>query len=200
MEAETPQFVNEVLALWDEEEIEASALDLEIDQPHLEAFRQALRAIDKLKMSGRYDEEIAKLRRNLPEPRSQYYTDEARGFVRDVGNLMSGVRSPDPEQAASFRKLMDELELWEKVPGDVPKSLLAVLEPAKKRRGRKSAIVPWANEQQNMDLMRLAVASGQSVSDAARACAADAIERNVDQAERAKTLAKLYRKKMALRE
>lgn len=204
MEAETPQFVSDFLALWNEAEIEAQVLDLKMgsdrDQENLTAFRQALRAIDALKISGRYDQEIGKLRLNLPKSDVRYYNDKAQDFARAYGNLMAGLRSPDPAQRANFRKLMDELDLWEKVPGDVPKSLLPVLEAAKKPKGRKSAIVPWANEQQHMDLMRLAVAAGQSVLDAARACAADAIERNVDQTERAKTLAKLYRQKMALRE
>lgn len=204
MEAETPQFINFFLARWDEAEIEAQVLDLskigsDRDQADLAAFRQALRAIDALKISGRYDQEIAKLRRNLPKPDVRYYNDKAQDFARAYGNLMAGLRSPDPVQGANFRKLIDELDLWEKVPGDVPEYLLAVLEPAQneKRRGRKGIGRPWANVDDHMDAMRAAVAAGQSVLDAARARAA--LEQTAGEAERAKTLAKLYRQKMDLR-
>ncbi|MDA0924658.1 MAG: hypothetical protein O3A97_08680 [Proteobacteria bacterium] len=201
MEGGTPQFVSDFLALWDEAEIEAQVLDLEIgsdrDQADLAAFQQALQAIDGLKISGRYDQEIAKLRGNRTESEARHHTGTARDFARAYANLMAGVRSPDPEQRARFKKLMDELSLWEKVPSDVPKSILAVLEAAKRPKGRKSLIVPWANEHQHMDAMRLAVAAGQSVLDAARARAA--LEQTAGQTERAKTLAKLYRQKMDLR-
>jgi hypothetical protein len=199
MDPETPPALRWHLAYYDEAEIEAEASRAiaDKDDQELAFYRQALRVIDALKTSGRYDEERSRLAQivSIPEPPAEYFTEAVQARVRAYGNLMAGVRSPDPEQQARFQKLMGEIGLRDRIPADVPEALLHVLELARKRAGRKSAIVPWANEQGHMDEMRMAVAKGKSVIDAARQCAGDAAGRD----ERAKTLARMFRRKMALR-
>lgn len=208
-------FVEWALASYDETSLEKQAIDsLKKDDDwnleYRQLFKEALKAVDSLKISGAYQAERLRLANIIKEADKDiaresrekfnewWHSAEMREFMSHVSNLLAGIRSPNLDQRARFRALMDELELWDKAPKEIPVSLLRTLERAKLSKGRKSIPTPWANETEHMDAMRLAVARGVEIIDAARVRAA--LEQTAGEDERAKTLAKLYRKKMALRE
>ena len=208
-------FVDWALASHDETSLEQQAIDTLKDETdwnltYRQLFKEALRLVDALKISGRYESEKSRLAQIVQEAQEDtaretkerfkrhWETPEMQEFLSHMSNLLAGIRSPDPEQRARFRDLMDQLELWNKTPREVPVALLRALERAKLPKGRKSIPTPWANVTEHMDAMRLAVASGDSIHEAARARAI--LEQTAGEAERARTLAKLYRQKMALRE
>ena len=212
----TPQtFVDWAIASYDEMSLEQQAIGTLKDETDWNLtyrllFKEALRLVDALKISGRYEVERSRLAQIIQKVEKEtaretkerfkrhWQSTEVREFLSHYSNLLAGIRSPDPEQNARFRALMDELELWDKTPREVPVALLKALERAKLPKGRKSIPTPWANVTEHMDAMRLAVAGGDSIHEAARARAA--MEQTAGEAERARTPAKLYRQMMALRE
>lgn len=212
----TPLRLDEwALASYDETSLEEQLIgfskrDDEFYSEYRIAFKDALRAVDALKMSGKYPKERSRLKKILEDAEEEVSHESRKAFDRrwkspqmieylsHVSNLLAGTQSPDPEQRTRFLALMDELGLWNKTPREVPTALLRSLERAKRPKGRKSIPTPWANVTEHMDAMRVAVADGASIYEAARTRAA--LEKTAGEAERARTLAKLYRQKMALRE
>lgn len=192
--------------------LEMMAAGAEASPLVLAEYRAALRRVDQLKLAGSYEDARKEIGASIGDARdaavegfiernpaiAAYLAGDpwAVDNVNHVSNLFAGLRSPDPEQRVRFRKMYEEMKIAEKSPSDV-KYLLPVLERAKRRKGRPSLRTPWENEQGNMERIRQLVASGKSVLSAAKEIAASAGVAGVE--ERAKTLAKLYRDKQAVR-
>jgi len=208
-------FVQWAVGVYDETSLEQQTIetyedDSEWNLKYRQLFKEALRLVDALKLSSKYEGERSRLIKIIQDAesedrkerkkafRSHLQSEEMIKWRTDMSNLFAGLRSPDPEQKAGFHALMDELDLWQKSPREIPNALLRTLERAKLPKGRKSIATPWANVTDHMNAMRLAVASGVGVAEASRVQAR--LERMAGEEERARTLAKLYRQKMALRE
>lgn len=214
--AHTPlSFVEWAFAVYDEASLEKQKIGMLADDSdwsltYRAVFTEALRMVDALKLSGKYQEERSRLQKIIVEAQDEASRESHAAFTKNFNspemvdfkavlyNLLAGIRSPDPQQRARFLALMDELELWDKTPREVSVALLRALERAKLPKGRKSIPTPWANVTEHMDAMRLVVAGGLSIYHAALARAA--LARTAGEAERSRTLAKLYRQKLALRE
>ncbi|WP_156127432.1 hypothetical protein [Paracoccus sanguinis] len=211
----------DILVTRDENDVEAEMLKAleradDTGLRYLDDFKAALRKIDSLKIAGGYEEFVANtraiydqerrraeekfLRENPHLAAARPTSDDFRkSSVLDdqLDNLFAGLKSPDPKQAARFRSVYDDLGLANKTYPEV-KSLLAVLERAKRRGGRPSLPTPWTNEIEHMDAMRLLIASGLSIPEAARQRAHQEGRAGAD--ERARTLEGLYRQRVRLRE
>jgi hypothetical protein len=176
------------------------ASDKQAVRRDLESAKIALRRIDELKISGDYESVRAELAEHIAPIKESWAAMIKRidyGEFEPFHNFTRGMQSPDPEQRARFQKLYYQGEFAEKAPREVW-HILTCLEPAKRRKGRRTLVTPWANVVEHMEAMRLDIARGATVVEAAAARAA--MDRVSGDAERAKTLAKLYRQKMALRE
>ncbi|MFV0299899.1 MAG: hypothetical protein ACK5IP_03280 [Paracoccus sp. (in: a-proteobacteria)] len=208
------------LLTWEESQIEEALLkDLgrdsqdEIVHRSVDQYKSALREIDRLKVSGEYDNvRNAALMAIRADKERQMDSDpkyrarvikidatlrQSDGEIdRQIRNLSDGLRSPDPAQAKRFKQMYDAMELGSKAYPEIRK-LLPALERAKRRKGRAPLPTPWTNEIEHMDVMRLLVASGMTIPLAARERAIS--EGRADAGERAKTLAKLYRQRADLR-
>ncbi len=166
----------------------------------LEADKAALREIDRLKIAGIYEAERARLAARLdPEPRvfAEIAARLEAGELEPLNNFLRGLRSPDPDQRARFERLYEQADLAGKSPRECW-HILSCLEPAQKPRGRPPATPPWRNVAQQLDAMRLAVAGGASIPQAARDAAAG--EGRAEEESRARYFEKLYRQRAALRE
>jgi hypothetical protein len=162
-----------------------------------DAMRAALREIDQLKISGDYEAERARLaKRFKAKPMLQGFQLDPE-FAQSWANLRAGMRSPDLDQRARFQRFYVAAELGLKLPRDIV-NLIAVLEPAKKKRGRPSVRVPWSTEAEFLDEMRPLVANGSSIPKAARQVAA--AEGKAEQDNRAKWFEKLFRDRQKMRE
>ncbi len=76
---------------------------------------------------------------------------------------MDGMESPDLDQKQRFRMFYDSAGLGSKRLRDIA-DFIAVLEPAKKRRGRKVENNPkWRKDTWTLDDMRLLVAEGSCI-------------------------------------
>lgn len=209
----------------DEDKIEAHLLKMlseadanEFTMREVAEYKSTLRKIDHLTISGEYKQYRASaaeaiIAANAQEmedyeirnPGFRAYLEQVNAQLekpggeidRQLRNLFDGRNSPGPQQAARFRAMYDSLDLGSKTLHEV-RHLLAVLEPAKRPKGRHSLPTPWANEIEHMGAIRLLVAGGLSVPQAARARANE--EGRADAAERARTLEKLYRKRAQIRE
>ncbi|WP_149866320.1 hypothetical protein [Tropicimonas marinistellae] len=183
--------------VWENREPETEA-----ERKDLEAGKEALREIDRLKIDGTYEIERARFAALVDPPSptlARLIERVANGENSPFQNLLDGLdRNPDPEQRARFERLYQEGDFDHKTPREIW-HILECLESAKKPKGRPSISPPWRNEVEHMDAMRLSIASGATVTvpEAARATAAN--ESRVS-AERPNDLAKLYRAKMKLRE
>lgn len=182
----------------------------ELERGERDAALDALRRIDALSIEGRYEKERAALNQKImqnPEIvksiqamrklQSHFSKPSVNILVEHTQNFLAGLRSPDQEQKKRFRRLADHLSLGDKTPGEIA-PVLEILERAKGRKGRPSLPTPWTNEITHMDAMRLLVAGGMSIPQAAREQSKG--EGRADAAERAKTLEKLYRKRIQIRE
>ncbi|WP_371054353.1 hypothetical protein [Rhodosalinus sp. K401] len=165
-----------------------------------EADKAALREIDRLKIAGIYEAERARLAARLDPQPGVFAEIAARleaGELGPLNNFLRGLRSPDPDQRARFERLYEQAELAGKSPRECWR-ILSCLEPARKPPGRPSATPPWRNVVQHLDAMRLAVAGGASIPQAARDAAAG--EGRAEEESRARYFEKLYRQRAALRE
>jgi len=166
-------------------------------------LKSLLPRIDLLKITGKYDTFRDELR-NIDSVKNGPLSNLAKGWREayklfshpDVWNALYGRTSPDPAQRERFQNLFDD-HIGDKSPREL-QTLLSCLERAKLPKGRTRLATPWANVIIHMDAMRLAVAGGASVAEASKVQAGT--ERMAGDAERARTLAKLYRQKMTLRE
>jgi len=167
-----------------------------------EADVAALREIDRLKVAGEYAVERARLAALLepPSPSMQRIAQRIEtGEIEPLRNFMDGLKSPDPVQRTRFERLYEKEGLAEKTPREFW-HLLECLEPAKrKREGRPNIIPPWRGVASEMDAMRLLIARGASIPEAAREAARREGRQNVSPDNRSKYLENLYRQKMALR-
>ncbi len=165
-----------------------------------EADRAALREIERLKLAGTYEIERARLATYLESP-SPAHERLAQRIENDefepMRNFLVGLRSPDQEQSERFERLYCEAELADKAPSECW-HILACLEKAKKPKGRPGVSPPWRNVVTALDAMRLLVASGATIPQAAREMAAN--EGRAAQGSRARYFEKLYRQREALRE
>lgn len=165
-----------------------------------EADRAALREIERLKLAGKYEIERARLSAYLEPPNPAHERLAQRienGEFEPMRNFLDGVRSPDLGQRERFEQLYVEGELADKTPREFWHILLC-LEQAKKPKGRPGISPPWRNVVGALDAMRLAVANGNTIPQAAREAAAK--EGRAEQHNRARYFEKLYRQRAALRE
>lgn len=187
----------------------------EIRQMFVVDYKAALRKIDELKITGEYEHFVAEVRLKRSEAeqraREKFEADnphlcglsslagiDAPSEVDEqLDNLFAGLRSPDPAQAQRFKAFYDGHGVAFQTYPQI-KFILSVLERAKRRQGRVRLPTPWTNELEHMDAMRLLVAEGMSVSEAARERAIQEGKAGAD--ERSRTLAKLYRQRVRLRE
>lgn len=206
---ESGHYADYSLAFVDEIEIERRVMEGgrragadDLARLEYEELKKLLRRIDELKICGEYEAFRRELRenesvRNGPLSKlAEGWSLVAKWFSHaDVRNVMDGRRSPDPAQRERFQTLIDD-HLGDKTPREV-QTLISCLERAKRPKGAPRLRTPWANVIEDMDAMRLAVAGGASRIEAARE---RADMRRAGGEERAKTLSRLYRQKMALRE
>jgi hypothetical protein len=190
-----------LLAYVDELEIEAPAYDDRGDESDIarrerNERRIALREIDRLKVAGTYDAVRAAIAADMPKPENRM-SEIARtaGNWDGLNNLAAGLRSPDPAQRARFRAFYEEQEIADKSPREI-EALLAVLERAKRPKGRRAVSPPWRDYADELDAMRMALAADPDIGivGAARQATAGAAGEH-----RARDLAKHYRDRMKLR-
>ncbi len=160
--------------------------------------KRALREIDRLKIDGTYDEERRRLFARVPDDPLNIRGKIDSDFLRAVDNLLAGLNSSDLEQRARFRRLYEAYDLESKTPYET-RDLIMVLETAKRRPkvGRPAICPPWENVVEHLDKMRLLVATGVPIPEAARNAAT--AEGRMQHASRAKYFEGLYRKRVALR-
>lgn len=191
--------------------------DCRTTQDEIREHVEALKKIDRLKISGEYeifrDLTIKAVRaanekaerdfeaanpgwRKQMEAMDRKLAQSSGEIDRQLKNLFDGKKSPDPDQAKRFRSMYEAMGLATKTYAEV-EDLLPALERAKKPKGRHQLPTPWTNEIEHLDAMRLLVADGARVSQAARERADG--EGRADSDERAKTLARLYRQRADLR-
>jgi hypothetical protein len=175
--------------------------DDDLERRYHEADKAALREIDRLKIAGEYELERRRLVALLDPPQPAFVQLIERIDASDFSpweNFYSGLNSPDPDQRARFERLYEK----EKMSGRAlheARHILECLEPAKrKREGRPKAIPPWRNVVEHLDAMRLAVAGGASIAQAASEAAIREGRVNAD--SRAQYFERRYRQRMALRE
>lgn len=188
------------IAARDELDIEAAALDcLGSDDDFtiqcLGEYKAALRMIDSLKIEGRYEAERARLSTHWQPVPMPSMSEERLRVLSVLGNFTAGLRSPDPEQRARFQQLKEMI--GKKTPAETW-PILACLEVAKRPKGRPGASPPWRNVASYLDAMRLSVAAGATIPQAARD-AADS-EGRPTRENRAGYFERLYRQRAALRE
>ncbi|SNT37511.1 hypothetical protein [Tropicimonas sediminicola] len=190
---------------------ESAEPNSELERRELASAREALRSIDLLKTTGRYNDERSRLKKALDEDDAAAAEEfrkanpslilrsegvPSRSSIGALANLFAGMDSPDRDQQARFQAHYDATGIAsETLAKAMPK--IAALEPAKRRRGRSKVSPPWRNVNLHLDAIRLAVAGGSSVAQAARQVAA---QEAFIRADWANDLAKLYRKKLKLRE
>ncbi len=192
-------YADYLIAQIDEIEIEAS-LWRHPGEMGSDDEREALRRIDRLKIAGTYDNERKRLADLVPstgiaQP-SQKWLQYAERASQVWENFKAGLNSPDPDQQKRFRALYETESMGEKSLGEVV-HILSVLEPARRRGKRPNAIPPWRNVFEQLDTMRLEIASGETIAQAARSVAATGgsdLENH-----RADYLARLYSDRVALR-
>lgn len=183
------------IATCGELDIEAIALQSKC-RDDIIAAKRALREIDRMKLAGTYDDERARLAEFLDEPAFPELPDQAREDVSALTNFLAGLNSPDVIQRELFRHLYDRGGLSEKSLGEAL-HILRPLQAAKHRKGAKQLVPPWRNVAEALDEMRLDVAAGRSIPEAARRAA----RAETGGAEnRAGTLERHYRARMSLRE
>jgi hypothetical protein len=163
---------------------------------------EALCQLDELKARGTYEYERSKLVKKVPvvwgDDPSTEIAPRFQRLVDLFDNLNAGMNSPDLEQRKRFVEflysdVMKSVNLAEAEP------ILAVLEPAKRRQGRKPHFLPWQSVSDQMSEMRIHVlGSGHSIPAAARMVAT--AEGFAHQESRAKLLERRFREKMRLRE
>ena len=213
----------EYLLCCDENDIEATLLNCLADQPQddlslreIAEHRLALQTIDRTKISGDYEQcrQAALVKVRAATEQSMLAFEKANPGIgkrfeeweadadklaengRHLSNLFAGKKSPDPAQAARFHRIYDELDMGKKTYADV-EAILPMLERAKVTKRKPSLPTPWTNEIHHMDAMRLLIAAGKTIAQAAKQRADE--EGRAGAVERAKTLAKLYRKRVKLR-
>lgn len=170
--------------------------------PVISAKRAALREIDKLKASGEYENERLRLQKvhglEWMSTRKSFKTPaRAKMFFDLWGNLRDGMESPDNEQKKRFQSFFDAAQLKTKSFPEA-QALIAVLEPAKVKKGRKSVPYPkWREDIGALDAMRLLHGNGVSIPEAARQIAQE--EGLAHQDGRAKRFENLYRERLRIR-
>lgn len=171
------------------------------EDPEDVAKRAALREIDDLKASGEYEQARVRYWKDLDLDKYQPKTgvsrsSEMQGFFERWRNLREGLISPDPAQKERFQKFFEGAKIRE-LPLQQANDLIAVLEPAKKKRGRKKEIPPWRNEAMALDAMRLLRQRDPSIPKAAQKVALE--EGLAEEESRAKYFERLYRERQKLR-
>lgn len=219
---------SDYLAAGCENDIEASLLrllefdsDCRTTQDEIREYVEALKKIDHLKISGEYetfrDETIKAVRaanekaerdfeaanpgwRERMEAVDRKLAQSGGEIDRQLRNLFDGLRSPDPDQKKRFIGVYDGMGLATKTYAEVEHmNVLPALERAKKPKGRHQLPTPWTNEIEHMDAMRLMVDRGVNIIDAAHERANEEGRPMANADERARTLAKLYRQRVKLR-
>lgn len=171
------------------------------EDPEDSAMRAALREIDGLKVNGQYERTRTRYWEDLDL--DSYHLGEGlvfspgqREFLQRWRNLREGMSSPDPAQAQSFQKFFEVAKIRE-IPLQQVNDLIAVLESAKKKRGRKKESPAWRNEVVALDIMRVLCAGGLSIPQAAQQVALE--EGRAEAESRAKYFERLYRDRLKLR-
>lgn len=164
------------------------------------AMRAALREIDRLKVSGDYEKERARLWEELglaQTDREVEFPPRIFEFAKHWGNLRAGLNSPDEAEQEQFRKFYEAAQLRSK---SLPEAqeLISVLRTAKKKKGRKNVLRPaWLEDLGELDEIRLLYGQGLSIPMAARQVAQR--EALAHQDSRAKRFENLFRERMKLR-
>lgn len=173
------------------------------EEPEVAAMRAALREIDKLKVKGRYEQVRARYWKQLKldvyhREINLSLSPEAKLFFERWGNLQAGRNSPDPAQKERFNKFFEGAEIRERTIQEV-NDLIAVLEPAKKKRGKKRVQPPWRNEVAALDAMRLLCGGDPEpdILEAARHVARE--EKLAQEKSRADYFDRLYRERQSFR-
>ncbi len=172
-----------------------------LEDPEDAAKRAALREIDGLKVNGEYERARARYWEDLGlenyQPREGLRLPaEAQEFFKRWRNLREGLNSPDPVQRERFQKFFEAANIRDR-PLQQANDLIAVLEPAKKKRGRKKETPPWRNEATALEAMRLLRHGGLSIPQAAQQVALE--EGLAEEESRAKYFERLYRDRLKLR-
>jgi hypothetical protein len=193
-----------LIAACDEIDLEERVLRYQFDaDPWAGKYRAeevaALREIDRLKIHGEYETARSRLSAILadePSWTSQLMEVVASLDLAPMNNFSMGLQSPDEDQRARFRAVIDMPEIGEATPGEIW-SILRCMESAKMHKGRPTVSPPWRNVASHLDAMRLDVARGASIPFAARNAASR--EGGAGQHSRAKYFERLFRDRQKIR-
>lgn len=196
-----------MIASRDEIDIEADLvrlLEKESRFREVESYRTALRLIDRLREDGRLDQERKRLAglMNLPTEEDKRRMSNRLTPIDDMlENLYAGMESPDPIQRKRFRRAWNRIKDLA-VYDDEVQTWLPILEKAPKKRGhRRRLYPPWRNDDASLKRMRDLVLGGQSIVEASQLAAREENHAADEyQTNRAHSLQKRYKLKMALRE
>ncbi|GGB63461.1 hypothetical protein GCM10011316_39150 [Roseibium aquae] len=183
--------------LWSQEQ---HALDDDLTRRVLAADRAALREIERLKLCGEYDAKRSRLAKCIdPDPPeiTERFRRIKNGELQPVENFLAGLRSADPQQRSQFKQLYEKGGFANKHYREIS-HILTCLKSAHKPKGRPGATPPWRNVVDALDEMRVAVADGLSIPQAARAAAENEALAGTD--NRARYFERLFRQRAKLRE
>jgi len=201
-------FVSDFLiASRDEIEIEAELAEL-LEKGELPAYaescRRALRKIDKLRADGQLEQESKRLARLMKLPTEEERANMTpKSFPIDsmLANFRAGMASPNPIQRKRFLRAYERIKHLDLCDDEI-QTWLPILEKAPKRNGHRRRIKPpWRNDDASLKRMRDLVLGGSSVVEASKIAAREENHSATNYlANRAATLRKRYKLKMALRE
>jgi len=202
--------------VWRYDQTEPALRPVWPDADEIENFRVCLFEIDGHAIAGTLDSFRADIACRIDPQKNEKRLDQnwqlEGPWIGEWVNLWRVMNGPENEHRSRATKLCERfLGLTDSPAGTAfslgnlrrhPRLELELLQsmPRYKRpRGRPSTSVPWATQksQSAMNDIRLRCSNGVNVAEAARQCAED-FEKN-DSDDRSKDLAKLYRKKTALR-
>lgn len=171
-----------------------------------EDMREALRAIDSLKIAGTYEQErqrLAEIREtNSPVELQRFFDAMDEWHRSDAGketqihreNFAKGLRSHRPQQRTRFDAVRQVL-LDHRIMN--AGSILAALERAPScPANRPMKFPPWRDDSAALDGMRLAVAAGKSLNSASLEALADL---KAGRENKARELCRKFRKRVELR-
>ncbi len=174
-------------------------------------YKEALRKVDELKISGVYLDErerlmmlheaedalhMKKFKADYPDFEEMLNTKPKRAHLDAIQNFLDGLDSPDAQQAAKFEAIFEKVK--DKYFSEVM-AFLMPLEKAKRAKGRQGLSPPWREVAPQLEEMRMAIAGGTKLRDAARQVLASTKTSAVPE-NRIQYLERLYRQKVALRE
>ncbi len=152
------------------DEIEIEAAYFGCSKLYREDLRQALIVIDRLKMAGKYDEyREQKLRSMKLREQAKALADAYPNMpdTDDLTNFLRGLNSANPKVRAEFGELYVREGFATKFYPEVRHLLRMLPRVTVGKRGPKPLRPPWRDANDAMDNMRLFLADGLNLSDAA---------------------------------